>query len=215
MRYALVVITHGEAKTLPATVESFYEYVSPLPSVRLAVIDGPGNAPPIDAFGCWEVTQHERQLGFCEAVNTGWLAAKKAVAAHDLDYVFWLENDFRFFLPINLERVAAVLAENRELAQMAFMRQAVNDAEKAAGGIVASRPGQFTDMDGWLKQDQFWTTNPSLIPARVVLSTMWPQGPHCEGKFGFILRDYKYSFGFWGSGETWVTHIGHRDGHGY
>lgn len=86
------------------------------------------------------------------------------------EHVFWLEHDFVFTRNVDLRDLAAVLDTNQGstvavpehmpgnpsstgltgykttvggLAQMALMRNAVNNQEKAAGGLFESRPGQY------------------------------------------------------------------------
>lgn len=218
MRYGLLLITHGDAPHLDTVLESAFLNLHPLPSVLSAVVDGPDSRLPSNEFlGPWHIAQHGSQQGFCEACKTGWHLARRQTVEDDLDMVFWLENDFRLSRPVPIEDMALVLRRNTQLAQMALMRQPVNDLEKTAGGIVASRPGEFHQRDGWLEHLSFWTTNPSLIPARVFSQFEWPDGPQCEGMFGFDVKGDGLTFGFWGGGEEWVEHLGGRDpkGRGY
>jgi hypothetical protein len=216
----LLLVTHGDAPTLTQTVESFALNITPKPTLLACVVDGPGALPTLEPLGQWEIIQHPRQLGFCDACATGWELAAAAVRAAQVEYVFWLENDFVFRRRqsgkrIGLARLAAVLDTNGRLAQMAFVRQAANEKEKAAGGLVESLGDAVTRHDGWLEQNVYWTTNPSLIPRRTFLGWKWPTVSECEGKFGMALRDAGWSFGMWGDGRPWVEHIGVRTGKGY
>jgi hypothetical protein len=203
MDYTLLVLTHGKSPTLDGTLASFLEHVLPAPTESLVVCDGPGPGQSLS----------ETQLGFCEATRRAWAIAAEAPTSH----VFWLEHDFRFDRDVDLAELAAVLDVDRELAQMALLRQPVNEAERAAGGLVESRPGQFELQDGlWMRQRSFFTTNPSLMRTTFMLGNPWPAYPdQCEGRFGIDLIERGYAFGMWGAGEPWVSHFGVRDGFGY
>jgi hypothetical protein len=213
VKYALLLITHGDAPHRDEVLRTFSRLVAPQPDVRLAVVDGPGVPPPP---GPWRVRRHAQQEGFCAACRTGWDLAREAIDEHDLTHVFWLEHDFRFLRPVYLERAAEPLDAHPYLAQMALMRQPVNDAEVAAGGIIPSRPeATWERWPGWIEHREFWTTNPALIPAHVIRDYGWPDGDRCEGRFGIHLREQGLSFGFWGDGSVYVEHVGTRDGKGY
>lgn len=222
VNYTLILITHGDAPTLGRTLESFAEYVTPLPAIKIAFIDGPG-VSPTHVLGEWRMSMSPQQEGFCANTRRAWEAA----AAGD-GYVFWLEHDFEFTRPVDLTHLAGVLDENPQLAQMALMRDAVNAEEKAAGGLYESRPGQYeprlTDLPftseftqvPWLEHRSYFSTNPSLMTAEFMRRNPWPDYPErCEGLFGIDLLERGYRFGVWGTGEPWVRHIGQRTGTGY
>jgi len=216
VKYALLLVTHGEGRWLRPNLDSFARYVTPRPSSWLAVVDGNDSAhPPIyDTCTGWATTVHAERLGFCATARAAWREAQDTVAS-DVDYVFWLENDFRFFRPVDLKQVARVLDEQR-LAQMSLMRQPVSDLEQRKGGVVASRPGEFISRFGWLQHESYWTTNPSLIPPRTLEWYEWPdEDDGCEGRFGIRLREAGETFGVWGHGDVWVHHLGERDGSGF
>lgn len=218
MKYALVFVTHGAATTMPETLLTFDRWVTPRPTIRLAVVDGADGAHPIMQPGApWHVTHLRPQEGFCGACRAGWEAATETLMMEDADYVFWLEHDFRFYRPVNLTHLATVLDHHQRLAQMALMRQPQNDAEIKAGGVIEARPdAMWVRQPGWIEHQEFFTTNPSLIPART-FGHDWPDGDRCEGRFGIQLREAGMAFGYWGTGEPWVEHIGARDetGKGY
>ena len=215
MRYGLLLVTHGSAPHMDAVLESAFRFLYPLPDVLLAVVDGPDSrAPTVEYLGPWHVVQHGAREGFCEACYTGWSLARRQIAEDRLDFVFWLENDFRLLRPVPITDMAEALDEHRHVAQMALMRQAVNAREVEAGGVAESRPGAFHSRAGWMEHLEFWTTNPSLIPARTFDAFDWPTAPQCEGLFGLRAKQQGASFGYWGGGEQWVEHLGHRDGTG-
>lgn len=157
-------------------------------------------------------THEERSaVGFCRSCQHCWAKA----AAGDHEFVFWLEHDFRFVKPVDLDQMAAILDANPQLAQMALMRQPVNEAERSAGGVVLSRPGQFQARGGWMEQQAYFTTNPSLFRRDFAERHPWPQEEQCEGRFGIHLLGLGYTFGMMGAGEPWTDHVGIRSGFGY
>jgi hypothetical protein len=215
VRYGLLLVTHGDAPHMETTLESAFLNLHPLPSTLYAVVDGPDSRLPSNEFlGPWHITQHASQHGFCRSCRTGWKLARKQAYEDNLDFVFWLENDFRLLRPVPITDMAEALDEHRHVAQMALMRQAVNDREVDAGGVVESRPGAFHDRAGWMEHLEFWTTNPSLIPTRTFDAFDWPVESRCEGLFGLWAKQQGATFGYWGDGGVWVEHIGHRDGSG-
>jgi hypothetical protein len=219
MRYVLAVLTHGRAPHLNETIKTFLRWATPQPTALLAVVDGADSTvPAIPSRGTrgWHVHQNVIQEGFCGASARLWEAARQTVHDEGLTHVFWLENDFRFLRPVQLDLMANVLRQHPVVAQMALMRQPVNAAEVKAGSVLASRPDQFWHRQGWMEHTSFWTTNPSLIPAGVLYGYDWPddgQG-QCEGRFGLRLKADARTFGYWGNGDTWVEHLGTRDGTG-
>jgi hypothetical protein len=218
MRYGLLVTTHGDAPHLPETLTSFERWVTPDPVVRLAVVDGPDALLPstVQPGGPWWTRQAQNQYGFCVTVRTGWDLARDAIAEHRLDYVFWLENDFRFFRPVQVDLMAYAIGRFRHLglSQMSLLRQPVNEREIIAGSVLPTiEPAPVQHM-GWIAHSGYFTTNPSLIPAWL-FDFDWPEGPECEGKMGLRLRDAGLTFGIWGEGDEWVEHLGTRNGKGY
>lgn len=217
--YRLIVLTHGRSETLQATLDSFYEHVSPAPIDGFMVCDG--CSPPLS--WPYRYTIPSPRAGFCGACRIGWYEA----AWPDVDFVFWLEHDFTFERDVQLYDVADVLDADPMLAQMALMRDAVNEQEKAAGGLYESRAGEYEMRWGnptpgdewapqWLEHRSYFTTNPSLMRREFMAENPWPTYPsECEGRFGIDLLERGYSFGVWGDGEPWVAHAGVRTGFGY
>ena len=225
MNYLLVVLTHGADghEHVDRALASLTGHVTPLPAAAFAHADQANETRVVDALArhlstyALAVEAPLRAAGFCKATATAW----KVAAASGLEYVLYLEHDFIFTRDVDLHGVAVVLDANPQLAQMALMRNAVNEQEKAAGGLFGSRPGQWTlrETDGieWLEEREFFTTNPSLMRRDFMAQNPWPDDgePYCEGRFGIGLRERGYSFGFLGRGEVWVEHVGTRSGFGY
>jgi hypothetical protein len=223
VRYALILLTHGDAPTLDHCLDSYAEMVTLAPVRRIAVIDGDASArqPSAWAEGLWQGRVLGEQLGFCRATAEAWAIAADTT---DADYIFWLEHDFVFNIDVDLSQLARTLQQDPLLAQISLRRQAITPEEIAAGGLVEryARVGlmeEVTSIDGrrWVEHNEYWTTNPSLFRRSLAVEQPWPDGPECEGKFGLQLREAGYRFAVWGAleGGPWVTHAGVRSGHGY
>lgn len=222
---AVLVITDGRVNVLRRTIASFEEQVSG-PIIERFIYDDsgqPGVRKLIQSwFPSWSLIQHssgERQ-GFAGAVRTGWGAIREFSVA---DYVFHLEDDFTFNVPIDLEDLQGILKQRPNLAQIALLRQAWNAEEIAAGGVMQVHPDWYIPhLDGkgrsWVEQDQFFTTNPSLYRRSLLEMFEWPQDSYSEGLFSSMLRQAGFRFAYWGEygDPPTVTHIGaHRQGTGY
>lgn len=235
MNYKLIVITHGaDPHVLNRTLQSFHACVQPVPASAYLHADGKeATARSYDAarrhdWVRWTLGQEDDSKGFCASVRESWGEA----VSGDHDYVFWLEHDFVFRRGVNLEQLAAAIEVEARLAQMALMRDAVNEQEKAAGGLFESRPGQyepaflgdspladdgsFTRPPEYHVHSAYFTTNPNLMRRTFMVDNPWPgYESECEGRFGIDLVSKGYEFGVWGDGSAWVEHIGERTGKGY
>lgn len=167
--------------------------------------------PRFDEYVFVRDAAHE--LGFAGAIQHGW----EQVTA---DYVFHFECDFTFDEPVDVAHMTRVLDAHPYLTQMALLRQPVNAAERAAGGVIEQHPDGYTTVtDGaatWREHARFWTTNPCVYP-RWVMDRGWPQTDQSEGLFGLKLfaEDPARRAAFWGTTRL-VTHIGDiRAGGGY
>lgn len=145
--YRLSVLTHAAGgETLALALAAFEEHSDPAPTDVLVVVDGPEFGYVTEAlecrFGGAQITIHTspRQEGFCAATRRAWALA---AAGPGPQHVAWLEHDFELTRDVPWVDLAAVLDANPQLSQMALMRQAVNAAEKAAGGLFESRPGEY------------------------------------------------------------------------
>ena len=223
MRYLLAVLTHGNnADVLAQTIRSFEDSVTPAPSVRLLIQDGPCALPPLsDNLWTCQTLPHPR--GFCFASRQMWKISQRLADAEGIDYVFWLEHDFCFLREVDLRDLAVVLEQEHSIAQVSLMRGTVNEEEVRAGGVLE----HFKGLGGtfkehcvqnlvWTEHSSYFTTNPSLMRVRFMQSNAWPvEEPYCEGRFGIELIERGYRFAIMGNGESWVDHIGNRNGFGY
>lgn len=170
-------------------------------------------------YGHWIVVDDsDHALGFGGAIREGWQRVLDSGACH----VLHLEADFTFNAPVPLARMVALLDRRPHLAQLVLKRQAWNEAECAAGGIVECHPGDFTECrdDGavWTEHRRFWSTNPAVYSSRFC-RVGWPAGDQSEGMFTHkLLADPLLRFAFWGGkfDAPLVEHIGReRVGVGY
>ncbi len=213
MEYVLAVLSHGEPEspTVAATLDSFVERVRPAPAMTVYYHDGPGYGYCGQPDGAKWYRTSPKQLGFCRAVEELWHEALKAATTEEIDYVFWLEHDFRFERDVDLEQLARELGRRDTIAQMSLMRQPMSHE---LAGIVPVGDRHY--RDGWFEHGRYFTTNPSLMHVDVMLDVPFRgDEPQCEGMHGIKLREHGYTFGVWGHGEPWVTHFGERNGKGY
>lgn len=170
-------------------------------------------------FPDWEILGEGDRLGFAGAYARAW-----NYLAHQVDepLVFSTEDDFLLGREVFLPLMGRVLAKRPMLLQLALRRQAWNQTERAAGGIVEMDPASYVDcFDGisdWLEHRNWWTTNPSLHP-RDVCEVGWPVVGESEGHLSRVLAaEPDVRFGYWGARDSgeWVEHIGRqRVGTGY
>lgn len=179
-----------------------------------------------------QIDDRHHRLGFCGAIQAGWRELAERHAAEPFDYVFHLEEDWLLLRDVALDAMSDLLDAYPALAQVALRRGAENDAERAAGGLIGLWPDEYLDKTlytgreaeghreaiAWLEHGLFFTTNPSLYPARLV-EHGWPSAPRCEEVFGEGLKHLGYRFAYLGTrlDEPWIAHTGsgQRQGKGY
>lgn len=229
---AVTVMTDGRDELLAQTVESLLANVTG-PITRLTIYDDTGDqdhhAFLQDTYGPegFGVIWHPAgRQGFGGAIRTvrAWLDENT-----DEPWQMSSEDDFVFERNVDLAAMVRVMEERPYLTQMALVRQAWNEQEIQAGGLLEANPcaySQHTDgVNWWLQHRLYWTTNPSLF-RRSLLSLGWPEGDNSEGRFHLRLmadgtperagRDLWSAH--WGKRDDgrWITHVGsQRVGTGY
>lgn len=161
------------------------------------------------------VDDRNHELGFAGAIQRGWDQLETS-------FVFHLEADFLFHVPVPVQSMLTVLDQFPHLAQLVLKRQPWNESEKLAGGIVEQHPDDYQEREwagwAWTEHRRFFSTNPSIYSSRI-FRMGWPQEPQSEGVFTHkLLKDPHLRFAFWGSkyARPTVQHIGHdRAGVGY
>lgn len=231
MTIAVLVMTDGRVDCLAATIDSLEANVSGDVAHRY-IWDDTGDDDHLEYLTNlylprWTIIRDPRgRQGFGGAIRGAW---SKLVDVGGFDHLFHVEDDFVFQRPVDLDAIATVLDDNPHLAQVALVRQAWNEAERLAGGVVELNADQYADVFGyqarWLEHRLFWTTNPSLMRVDV-LRVGWPEGDHSEGLFTHKLLTEGFGgvspgavrFAYWGARGSgpWVQHIGtQRAGTGY
>jgi hypothetical protein len=165
---ALVVITDGRRDCLKRSVASMREQIRPWPERRFIVDDSGDEGYGLmldETFPDFDVAHHGERRGFCGTVRSAWEVGL-ASGAH---FIFHAEDDFTYSEPVDLEGLAVILDVNPHLAQIALKRQPVNQDERNAGDFMAAWPPEtWTQRDGFIEHKLTFTTNPSLIPRRVI-----------------------------------------------
>lgn len=226
MDYLLAVLTHGnQREPLAASLASYMANVTPRPAEAVLFADGKLDAAWDVTTGRagwgirWRLENAAAPVGFCRATGELWQEAARS----NFEHVFWLEHDFTFNRPVDLNVLVGILDRHPEIAQVALKRQPVSRKEVDAGGYVQLRPDEYlarqTGAYRWLEHGLFWTTNPSVFRASLAASHPWPSAQReCEGKHGICLaQEHGYRFALMGTKKSkpWVTHIGERTGKGY
>jgi hypothetical protein len=216
IEYLLAIPTNGRP-CLRETLESFRQHVSPSPGAVLVFQDGCMVEPWAGGTAwnavAWSSFGSSVPLGFCEATSLLWREAARA----DVDWVFWLEDDFLFERDVELRPLAEVLFEQPRLTQMALMRGPANSAEEAAGSVIGAAPaGAYRFHETWIESRRNHSTGCSLMRRAFMEANPWPlYESECEGQFSLDLLAKGFTFGVWGQGEAWVEHVGQRAGFGY
>lgn len=210
-RIGLLIIGHRGGALRKATVESWNDNARDYELVRVVDVD--------DSHGL---------LGFCGAVRYGWERLRDD--GPPFDYVFHLEEDWRFDQPFSIAHMTRVLVIEPQVCQVALRR----GCEPSEHGVqVIDRfPAEFTDRttgllglgqgartQEWLEHRLFWTTNPCVYHASLVDDFDWPREPRCEARFTEMMRTEGRTFAYWGDrhDDPWITHMseGRGAGHGY
>lgn len=215
----LLIRTDGRDHLLSQTVISALNLLhGPITRHVIHTDNGPQHRDELARrYPDWEVIGGNR-VGFGGAIARAW----SHVAWGTERFLFDLEDDFLFNRHVPLGDMAAVLHEHPYLTQMALTRQAWNEAEIAAGGLLAAHPDAFTQVTWrthrWLEHRLFYTTNPHLTTMDRVRKG-WPRGDQSEGRYGIqVFQNPVAASGYWGMEQhgAWCNHIGKtRAGVGY
>lgn len=202
MTFTLIVRSHGRWPYLQRCVDSLDLGVFD----RLVLsVDGPCDLEP-DGFEVLS-TGPDRQ-GLSANLTQAWGALTP-----DDEWVFDVEEDF-LILDAPLAEMAETLSKNRDVAQMALVRQPWSPEEAAAGGVLHGPHigGDVLNEGGWLRQARIFTLNPYVAHASLLRSLT----PSVEESLTEQLLARGYTFGFWGTVEDRprVLHIGAEGGMG-
>ena len=201
MSIALVVLTDGRPY-LDECLRSAEKNLKG-PIIQKILVEDSGSRCQTPAG--WSHVSHFERLGIAAGVNSGW---DVAASNPHVDYIFWLEEDFIFDGPVDLEPMLLVLEHNPHLAQIVLRRQPWSEEEKAngtVGGFENSEPRWWENGSSWTEQTHCFSCNPCLIPRRVFERDFTD-----EVIFGKQLVSEGMKFAFWGTKDDppRVEHIG-------
>jgi GT2 family glycosyltransferase len=214
----LMVMTDGRRDCIVQAIASAKEHLGGDLFTRRVIHDDSGD----EEYQAWlrhefpgfEVIGGPKRVGYAAAMTRARAVALMSGERH----VFWLEDDFVFNEPVDLGVMRSYLDADRQLAQLALLRQPWYEAEVRAGGVLSRfNLDQFEQHDGYFTHQLFWTCNPSLVPRRF-LAQRWPAASGSEARFGRLLFGQGYRAGYLGKihGPPVVQHIGaERAGRGY
>lgn len=171
-------------KYLPECMKSWCE--QGLPNLRTTVID-----------------DRDHRLGMAGAVQAAWSWA----VDEGFEFLFHVEEDFRFVRAVPMLAMVAYLRKHSQLAQVSLKRQPWGPEEEAAGGFIETCPSAYWEKDGLVLHRRVFSLNPCLIP-RSVLEMGWPAGN--EAEMTTRLREAGYEFAVYGTkaDPPRVLHVG-------
>lgn len=187
---ATVFISDRADLYLPGCVDSF--------EAKVWGADGPRHL----------VDDRHHRLGLAGVVQTAWTWA----LGTGCDYLFHIEEDFRFTNPLNLLEMAKILDAVPHLAQLVLKRQPWSDEEKRAGGQIEVAPSEFVDCDGYVEHTRLFSLNPTLIRREVL-----ELGGGLEADITQRCLDAGYSFAYFGKRDDppRCEHVGQIRGSGW
>lgn len=210
----LIVFTNGRLDLLARTIESAEKNLQCDFKAKWIINDCPEAYSDLQSWYCskgFEIYNNSVKSGYCYSIQKAWNELRSRY-----DFIFHLEEDFIFNEPIPVMDMIRVLKHDFSLAQMALVRQPINEIELAAGSILKATQERYTPKkwDGydWLESNFCFTNNPCVYPDLITRGpypqrTSWPWG---ESAFSELLRSHGYRFGYWGTMDQKpkVTHIG-------
>ncbi len=163
---------------------------------------------PFDHFTV--VDDRDHKLGLAGSVRKAWESALDA----SCDYLFHVEEDFRFTTDVDILDLALVLEDDPTLAQVVLKRQPWSPEEIAAGGIIELHPEDYEDRGSYVVHKRIFSLNPCLIPARI-MEIGWPDGNEAAMTEQLVAMGYHFAFyGRW-EDRPRVVHVGTVRGQGW
>lgn len=184
---SLIFITDGRTDLLEQTLNSFHNNIS-YPFIEKIIVND-NTDPNVERivnnlsriYGLTPI-HHKEKRGFAGAYDTAFKSVSK-----DADYAMFWEDDFTLNGKVDIQDMIFILEYNRNLCQVILKRQAWNEEEKKAGGIIEQWPDLYEEKElahiSWCEQRLFFSTNPCLVP-KWVIDKGWPLLPHSESVFG-------------------------------
>lgn len=229
MSVVLLVITDGRRDCIAQTIDALDRHLAGPVTSRLIHDDSGDPSYRVwlrSTYPRWGLYVTPGRSGFAGAYASAWWHLARLFEP----WVFTIEDDMVLQRPVDLAAMVEVMKANPHIAQMAWRRQAWNDAEKTAGGLVELHGHSFTDHAdehgrAWLEHRMWWTTN-ACLHRRELCKMGWPQVPQSEGAWTHYLLRHgalgvepdRLRFGYWEGRHMppLVEHVGHqRAGTGY
>ena len=210
-----VVITDGRSEFLQRTLDSLFTNVRGLG--RGVMVDDSGDL----VYAGWLEAKYGQQFRFIHHVTRQGLAAgirdgwAEALVNPLVEAIWHQEDDYVIPAKIDLESFAAVMQRTPDLAELTLKRDPYSSQEHVAGGYMQVCPSDYEDvtlLNGftYVKHDQLFFFQPSLIPRRVVELALASDADITEPNLAELLVGHGYHFGVVGriADEPLVTHIG-------
>lgn len=151
-----------------------------------------------------------------EVGGRGYNAAMRAACeAAEGQMCMWLEEDFEFLSPVELDEIATMLFHRPYLAQIALLRGPHFPVEHQRGGLIEAlefKGHRFTRIGGLIEHTATFTGNPSVWRGDV-FDTGWPKGKWSEDRKRDQLLTMGYRFAYLPGIR--VQHTGERSGFDY
>lgn len=214
---ALGIVTDGRTpETITRSVQSIALHIGDVFDKVFIVDDSAdeANAAWLDKeFPEATIIHHETRRGLGGAVVSAWTTFLES----GCDFYWHHEDDFVITEPVNIFGMMNILRRNDMLAQLALKRNAVNEVEVAAGGMMQSNPDVFTDADGHVTTRYLFTFNPFLARREVIECALDASQAMLERDVTDRLLGAGYHFGYLGAiaDEPRVEHIGNVRSQGY
>ena len=220
MKICSVVVGDGRIQYLRQAVASYHKSVINADDYLIMINDtgDSGYARVLDdEFPEFKIIHHPERRGLGGAVRSAWTEAVKT----GCDFVFHVEEDFIFPDEIDAFDLVKLLVSRPHLAQMCLVRNAVNDQESAAGGMLHVDPSRYTECSNgqvdWLEQSSLFSFNPALISIGVIEHALHTATDFLERDVTDVLTPQGYAFGLLGkmSDDPRCIHIGTQHSSGY
>jgi glycosyltransferase involved in cell wall biosynthesis len=202
----VIVGTYRKRDYIEACLRSLEAHVSGVTEIEF--VDDSGDAEQVAWLSQYGKVYDLPQAGFTAAMKVACVAAAG-------QHAMWLEEDFEFLVPVDLDEMAEMLVARPHLAQLALLRGPHFPDEHMHGGVIEclkQRGHKFTKVDGVIEHNATFTCNPAVWQPEV-FSWGWPDEPWSEDKKRNELVGYGYRFAYLPGVR--VRHSGVRSGKGY
>lgn len=211
-----VVITDGRGEFLKQTIDSMFNNVDGLhyPGVLVDDSGDPEYKRWLDAeyalsFKC---LHHGARQGLAASIRDGWT---EAITDPDVEAIWHVEDDYVVPEKLDVRGLAALLRAVPDLAELTLKRGPYSSEEHTAGGYMEGHLDEYEDVTvldvaHYVKHDQLFFFQPSLIPRPVVTRAVYSGLPITEPNLATLLVPQGYHFGVVGkiADPPRVEHIG-------